>query len=114
MTDVGSVSRAHFAHFVEERTEDDVREFAERLLQGTLKRLAEIDALIETGSRNWRLERMAVVDRSVLRLAVFELIDGEVPKEVVMNEALELGKEFGSEESASFINGVLAGVSAAL
>ena len=68
----------------------------------------EIDKLIEEHSHNWRLDRMARVDRSVLRVAVYELrFRDDIPKKVTLNEAVELGKRFGTEESSAFINGVL-------
>ncbi|MFN7131752.1 MAG: transcription antitermination factor NusB [Myxococcales bacterium] len=88
--------------------EKDAREFSERLMRGVLDHREEIDKVIETHSHNWRLERMARVDRNILRLAVFELLHlRDVPKRVVINEAVELAKKFGTEESSAFINGIL-------
>jgi N utilization substance protein B len=87
---------------------EKVREFASYLLRGTLGRLKEIDRLIQVHTRNWRLNRMAVVDRNVLRLAVFELTsDSKTPDTVVINEALEIAKKFSTNESAQFVNGIL-------
>lgn len=87
---------------------DKVREFACLLLRGTLGRLKEIDRLIQAHTKNWRLNRMAAVDRNVLRLAVFELIsDSRTPDTVVINEALEIAKKFSTNESAQFVNGIL-------
>jgi transcription antitermination protein NusB len=86
----------------------NVRDFAELLFEGTLLRLKEIDKVIQQHAKNWRLVRMAVVDRNVLRLAVFEFLSGgTTPKTVVINEALEIAKKFSTNESAQFVNGIL-------
>jgi N utilization substance protein B len=83
-------------------------EFAERIVLGVLNHREEIDQLIEKVSENWRLDRMTVIDRNLLRLATFELrFCDDIPPKVALNEAIDLGKRFGSEESGSFINGVL-------
>ncbi len=66
-----------------------------------------VDDTIERASANWRLDRMAKVDRNVLRLAVYELLATDVPVKVVINEAIELGKKYGSESTGAFVNGVL-------
>jgi N utilization substance protein B len=85
-----------------------VREFATELFRGTISRIKEIDRLIQGHTKNWRLSRMAAVDRNVLRLAVFELLaDVKTPDTVVINEALEIAKKFSTNESAQFVNGVL-------
>jgi N utilization substance protein B len=87
---------------------EKVREFASALFRGTIQRLKEIDRLIQSHTKNWRLTRMAAVDRNVLRLAVFELIsDVKTPDTVVINEALEIAKKFSTNESAQFVNGIL-------
>jgi len=87
---------------------DKVREFASQLFRGTLMRLKEIDRLIQGHTKNWRLSRMAAVDRNVLRVAVFELLsDARTPDTVVINEALEIAKKFSTNESAQFVNGIL-------
>ena len=83
-------------------------EFAERLIQGVAKSLDELDGLIKTYSENWRLERMSVIDRNILRIAAYELLHcSDIPPKVTLNEAIDLGKRFGTEESGSFINGIL-------
>ena len=93
--------------------EISVKDFARQLVLGVTKGQAELDALVERCSINWRLDRMPRVDRNVLRLAVWELTHGtDVPMKVVINEAIELGKRFGSEESGAFINGILDKVAA--
>jgi len=76
--------------------------------EGVLRNLTEIDRLIVKASENWSLARMAVVDRNILRIAVYELLyHGDVPNKVVMDEAVELANRFGAENSASFINGII-------
>jgi N utilization substance protein B len=89
----------------------DVKSFAELLVRGTLENLSEIDSVLRSGLENWRLSRIAAVDRSVLRLAVFEFLhQTETPPVVVIDEAIELAKRFGGEESGEFVNGVLDGI----
>ena len=87
---------------------EKVRQFANRLFEGSVARMQEIDQIIQKHTMNWRMERMAVVDRNVLRLAVFEFLSGsKTPETVVINEALEVAKKFSTHESAQFVNGVL-------
>jgi N utilization substance protein B len=84
------------------------RPFAETLVHGVRSHLAEIDAHLQSASRNWRLERMARVDRNLLRLAVYELkYAADVPAKVAINEAIEIAKRFGTNESPAFVNGIL-------
>lgn len=87
----------------------EVRDYAERLVRGVVEQRASLDALIQGISKNWRLERMGAVDRCLLRLGAYELRDlgGEVPRNVVINEAVELAKRYGSRESGGFVNGIL-------
>ena len=93
------------AHFSSSEGTD---EFAERIVLGVLEHGREIDQLIERFSENWRLDRMNLVDRNILRMAIFELIYcNEIPPKVTLNEAIDLGKRYGSEDSGSFINGIL-------
>ena len=90
-------------------------EFTEKLVEGVCNHKEEIDRLIEECSENWRLKRMSKVDRSILRLASFELLYcNDVPVKVTLNEAIDLGKKFGSEKSGSFINGILDRISAGI
>ncbi len=98
-------------HFVpsSEGAPEDV-EFTGQVLAALQERIGEVDELITSVSRNWRLERMAAVDLSLIRLATVELLLETAPPKVVLNEAVELAKEFGSDTSASFVNGVLDGV----
>jgi N utilization substance protein B len=84
------------------------RAFAEQLVRGVRRHLAVIDEAITRASRNWRLERMARVDRNLLRLAVYELMfEKDVPAKAAINEAIEIAKRFGTGESPAFINGIL-------
>jgi N utilization substance protein B len=88
--------------------EGDVRGFADDLFRVASDRAAEIDALIERHAEHWRMERMAAVDRNILRAAVAELLAfPETPRAVIINEALEIARKFSSPESVQFINGVL-------
>lgn len=87
---------------------EDVKPFSKELLLGVCVHLRELDGLIGKASKNWRLERIAKVDRSILRLAVYELLyRDDIPPRVSINEAVDLGKKFGTEESGAFINGIL-------
>lgn len=97
------------AHFWQrEEVPEDVRRFAERLALGTINDLPEIDRLLRESIENWRLERLGTVDRSVLRLAVHEFLhEPDTPRIVIIDEAIELAKRFGGEESGQFVNGIL-------
>jgi transcription antitermination factor NusB len=86
----------------------EAREFAESLVRGTKSHEAEIDALIARYAEHWELERMAVVDRNILRQGIFELLwESGVPPKVAINEAPEVAKKFSTQESSRFINGIL-------
>jgi N utilization substance protein B len=86
----------------------DARPFSTELVLGTTGHIGEIDGLIGGCSDNWSLERMSRVDRNILRLAVYELLHcQDIPPKVTLNEAIDIGKDYGSENSGSFINGVL-------
>lgn len=89
-------------------TPDDTRAFAESLVHGVTKYRRWLDRAVASCSEHWRVERMAVVDRNVLRMAVFELVfDPDTPRAVVIDEAIEVAKRFGGEESGAFVNGLL-------
>jgi N utilization substance protein B len=90
-----------------EPTEREVQQLAEQLVRGVAVDRRPVDDLIESVSTNWRLDRMAKVDRNVLRLATWELLQGDAPVKVIINEAIELGKKYGSEQTGAFVNGVL-------
>jgi N utilization substance protein B len=106
-TDVGS-ALGDWSHSFELDVDDAGREFASDLVGKTVMDQAAIDEVITAASRNWRLERMSRVDRNILRLAVCELrgFPG-TPVKVVINEAVELAKRFGTAESPAFVNGIL-------
>ena len=87
---------------------EENRVFADSLAAGTINHVEQLDALIGRHAENWRLDRMAVVDRNLLRLATYEfLYDAETPKSVVINEAIEIARRFSAQESPQFINGIL-------
>jgi len=90
-----------------ESAPENVRAFAEQLVRSTITRLDKIDPLIAETAEHWRLSRMAALDRIILRLAIGEFLDGATPRNVVINEALELAKTFSGDESAKFVNGIL-------
>lgn len=86
---------------------DKTREFANELFEGAAKDVGVLDALIVGHADNWRFERMAAIDRAILRLAIYELRGSKTPAKVVLNEAVDLAKKFSSEESGGFVNGIL-------
>ena len=90
-----------------ERRRPGIDEFANQLLRGAVERASEADSLIKAHAEHWRMERMSAVDRNILRLAVFELLEGQTPPPVVIDEALEVARRFSGDESVHFINGVL-------
>jgi N utilization substance protein B len=91
-----------------EPAEPEVEVLAAPLIQGVLNHLSELDQAVEQVSVNWRVSRMAKVDRNVLRLGAFELLHRpDVPPKVAINEAIDIGTRYGSEESGAFINGIL-------
>ena len=96
-------------HFwAEYEADDEVRGFAEEIVKGTYKNLPKINDLIHQCAKNWSLERMAVVDRNVLRMAIYELLYRmDIPTSVTINEAIEIAKKFGTDESGAFVNGIL-------
>ena len=88
--------------------DDETWRFAERLVRGVMEHLAAVDARIVRASRNWRLERMARVDRNLLRLAAYEIcFCRDIPPKVAINEAIEIAKRFGAHETPAFVNGIL-------
>jgi N utilization substance protein B len=86
----------------------EVQAFADSLVRGTLDHLAELDRIIADHATHWSLSRIAPVERNILRLAAYELLHRyEIPEKVAINEAIELAKQYGSEESGAFVNGIL-------
>jgi transcription antitermination protein NusB len=104
----GSAERVIAAYWRETPGDPEGRDYADRVVRGVAAELAQVDEVIRKASTNWRLERMARVDRNVLRLGTWELLHRpDVPRAVILDEAVELSKEFGTEESPAFVNGVL-------
>jgi len=101
------VTRNFWDEIGEPDMEDLMREFSIKLTLGTLDELATVDDKIRTRAEHWRIERMAIVDRNVLRLAVYEFLFEETPNTVVINEALEIARRFSTFEATQFINGIL-------
>jgi transcription antitermination factor NusB len=90
---------------------EDAFQYAQALVRGTIDHREEIDSMIRGQADNWRLERMPAVDRNILRLAIYEMLyERDTPKLVVVDEAIELAKKFGSEQSGRFVNGLLDGL----
>jgi len=96
---------------LEEKELRSARDYAETLAAGVVEHRDRIDELIREQATNWRIERMPVVDRTVLRIAIYELLEQtDVPQVVIVDEAIELAKRYGSEQSGAFVNGVLDGL----
>ena len=105
---LGSVLTSNYWNELSDAELDNsTREFADKLTVGTLRELETIDDRIRTRAEHWRIERMAIVDRNVLRLAVYEFLFEETPHTVVINEALEIARRFSTYEATQFINGIL-------
>ena len=104
----GAISHYYDTLYSEESEKQPKQDrFMEELVRGTVAHADEIDKQIEAKSENWRLQRMPVVDRNILRLAIYELTQQAVPAPVIIDEALELARQFSGDESLSFINGIL-------
>ncbi len=94
-----------------QKSKANTREFATRIFRGTLENLPKIDEMIVAQADNWRLERMAVVDRNIIRMSVYEFLhETDTPKLVIIDEAIEIAKKFGTQKSSQFINGILDGI----
>jgi transcription antitermination protein NusB len=92
----------------ENEAPDEVKAFAERLVAGVLDKKKELDTLIGKYATNWKISRMPIVDRNILRAGVYELLwMDEVPAKVTVNEAIELAKSFGDDDASKFVNGIL-------
>lgn len=104
---VDELVETYWGEFGDEFGEVD-QEFSNRLALGAVSHLKEVDELIRSRAENWRISRMAIVDRNILRLAIYEfLFEPETPKTVVINEALEIARKFSTFEATQFINGIL-------
>ncbi|MFA6956645.1 MAG: transcription antitermination factor NusB [Thermoanaerobaculia bacterium] len=94
-----------------QRVRPNIREFAIKVFRGTLEKQTDIDKILVEQTENWRIERMAVVDRNLIRMAIYEMLYlDDTPKLVILDEAIEIGKRFGTNKSSQFINGILDGV----
>lgn len=104
--DLVQMLRRHYEHF---QVHEDIREFIGQLVAGTLTHLKELDPIIEAHASNWKVSRMSSVDRSLLRMTTYEMLylDQSVPPTVIIDEAIEIAKQFGTAESPGFINGIL-------
>ncbi len=101
------VVRTYWAELGESELDDTARDFATRLASGTLEKLELLDERIRSRAEHWRISRMAVVDRNILRLAVYEFLYEPTPRTVAINEALEIARRFSTYEATQFINGIL-------
>ncbi len=94
-----------------QKSKPNTRELATRIFNGTIEHLPEIDAMIVQQADNWRIERMAVVDRNIIRMSIYEFMhENDTPKLVIIDEAIEIAKKFGTQKSSQFINGILDGI----
>jgi N utilization substance protein B len=94
-----------------QKSKPNTREFAERVFRGTVAHIADIDGMIQAQADNWRIARMAVVDRNIIRMSIYEFLhETDTPKLVVIDEAIEIAKKFGNDKSSQFINGILDGI----
>lgn len=103
----GVLTSSYWNELSDAELDEQTREFADKLTVGTLREIETIDDRIRTRAEHWRIERMAIVDRNVLRLAVYEFLFEETPHTVVINEALEIARRFSTFEATQFINGIL-------
>src|SRR5258708_35620099 len=89
----------------------NAREFAHSVFKGTGDHLGKIDEMIVAQADNWRIERMAIVDRNIIRMSIYEFLhENDTPKLVIIDEAIEIAKKFGTQKSSQFINGILDGI----
>ena len=99
--------RIYWTELGDADVEESAREFATRLATGTLSHLQELDERIRSRAEHWRISRMAIVDRNILRLSVYEFLFEPTPRTVAINEALEIARRFSTYEATQFINGIL-------
>ena len=106
-TRADELARTFWSELADGQVEPQARDFATRLALGTLAHLEEVDERIRSRAEHWRINRMALVDRNVLRLAVYEFLHEPTPRTVAINEALEIARRFSTYEATQFINGIL-------
>ncbi len=103
-----ALSNAEKMSLEDDKKEPEVREYTERLVRGVAEKLSAIDEIIERFAENWEIDRMACVDRNILRLGAYEMLYiPEIPMKVAINEAVELAKRYGEADSSKFVNGIL-------
>ena len=105
--DIDRLMEDYWNEIGDTESDERIREFTDKLVHGTLRELSTIDDRIRTRAEHWRIERMAIVDRNVLRLSVYEFLFEDTPDTVVINEALEITRRFSTFEATQFINGIL-------
>jgi N utilization substance protein B len=110
------IPSAEFLQVFEQTLSSDIVGYAEQIVEGVKENRAAIDSMIQTFSKNWKVDRMPTVDRNILRIAVFEMKmqQDNLKPSIVINEAIELAKKYGSTDSGSFVNGLLDQVSRSL
>lgn len=109
-TQAESLTTAYWTELGDQSFDERTREFASNLVRGALNNLDTVDDRIRSRAEHWRIERMAIVDRNILRLAVYEFLYEDTPRTVVINEALEIARRFSTFEATQFINGILDGI----
>ncbi len=108
-------SDEHFENFVQYfKVEPTFKDYLNTLVKGVLSNINKLDEIIAGHSKNWKISRMASTDRVVLRMATFEILEKMAPDKVILNEAIELSKRYGTEHSSAFVNGILDAVVADL
>lgn len=105
--DTQRLTREFWSELDDSDADQSTRDFADNIARGTLEKADEIDELIKSRAEHWRIPRMAVVDRNILRMAVYEFVFEPTPRTVVINEALEIARRFSTYEATQFINGIL-------
>jgi N utilization substance protein B len=108
----GNPPDAIILHFDDlQKAKPNTREFATRVFKGTVDHLPKLDEMIVAQADNWRIERMAIVDRNIIRMSIYEFLhENDTPKLVIIDEAIEIAKKFGTQKSSQFINGILDGI----
>lgn len=106
----GVLTGDYWTELGDQTFDEKTRDFSNNLVIGALKNLGAVDERIRSRAEHWRIERMAIVDRNILRLAVYEFLYEDTPRTVVINEALEIARRFSTFEATQFINGILDGI----
>lgn len=108
----GNPPDAIIATFEElQKSKANTRDFATKIFRGTVENIASIDEMIQDQAENWRLTRMAAVDRNIIRMSIYEFLhENDTPKLVIIDEAIEIAKKYGTQKSSQFINGILDGI----